>query len=380
MTPWIVLGVLAIALATAPHAAPLSAQTAPPRPAPSPVRLVAERPASSGAIELVLHSERLGRNYPVVVTPPSGDFAARGQTLPAIYVLDGGYGIAGAIGQFLGGVRMMSLAYVVSIGAPDADRIHDFIETPVQRDGATVGGGGAAFRHFLLHELRPYLESRFPLDAANSALFGHSLGGAFAAGVMSRSPDAFSAYVIGSPALWADPRLPAVLTGVASKGSQARVYLSVGEKEREEFLQDFERVRAAVTAAGSAFSVQTRVFAGETHVSYLPQLVTASFSWALPPPAATPARAALSLPPEALDRVVGVYEVEDGRTVTITRSGAQIFSQVSTGLKAPLLAETPSTFFVRGFDYVVTFESPDGAVPTGLVLRMNGAEVRARRR
>jgi predicted alpha/beta superfamily hydrolase len=380
MTPWMVLGILAIALAAAPHGAPLSAQTPTPRPTSSSVRLVNERPASSGAIELVLQSERLGRHYPVVVTPPSGDFAARGRKLPAIYVLDGGYGMAGAIGQFLGGVRMMSLAYVVSVGAPNADRIFDFVDTPIERDGARVGGGGAAFRDFLLHELRPYLESRFPLDAGNSALFGHSLGGAFAAGVLSRSPDAFSAYVIGSPALWADPRLPTVLAEVVSKGSKARVYLSVGEKEGGELLQDFERLRAAVTAAGSAFSVQTRVFAGETHVSYLPQLVTASFSWALPPPAATPARTALSLPPEALDRVVGVYELEDGRTVTITRSGTQIFSQVSTGLKAPLLAETPSTFFVRGFDYVVTFESPDGALPTGLVLRMNGAEVRARRR
>ena len=158
---------------------------------------------------------------------PSGDFAARGRTLPAIYVLDGGYGIAGAIGQFLSGVRMMSLAYVVSIGAPDADRIYDFIDTPVQRDGTVVGGGGAVFRDFLLHELRPYLESRFSLDAENSALFGHSLGGAFAAGVLSRSPDAFSAYVIGSPALWADPRLPTALTDVV-QGLILAVGITIG--------------------------------------------------------------------------------------------------------------------------------------------------------
>ena len=369
---------MAAALATVPTIS--LAQTATARPA-SPLRLITERPASSGAIELALHSERLGRDYSVVVTPPSGDFAARGRKLPAIYILDGGYGIAGAIGQFLGGVRMMSLAYVVSIGAPDADRIHDFIDSPVERDGALVGGGGAAFRDFLLHELRPYLESRFPLDTANATLFGHSLGGAFAAGVLRRSPEAFSAYVIGSPSLWADTQLADALKDVASKGIKARVYLSVGEKERPELLQDFDRVSSAITGSGSAFKVETRVFPGETHVSYLPQLITAAFSWALPPPAATLARVAIALAPDALDRLVGVYELEDGRTVTITRNDAQIFSQVSTaGLKAPLLAETSHTFFVRGFDYVVTFETPDGPIPTGLVLRMNGAEVRATRR
>ena len=77
-----------------------------------------------------------------------------------------------------------------------------------------------------------------------------------------------------------------------------------------------------------------------------------------------------------LERLVGVYTLEDGRTISITRTGTRIFSQVSTSaLKAPLLAETPSRFFVQGFDYVVTFEGPEGGTATGLVFRMNEAEV-----
>ena len=358
----------------------LSAQ-APGAPAASAaLRLVAERPfASGGAVELVLHSERLGRDYAVVVAPPSGNFAAMGRKLPVIYALDGGHGIAGTLGQFLSGIGMMSLAYVVSVGVPDADRIYDFIDTPVERDGAVVGGGGAKFRGFLLDELRPYLEARFPLDAARSALVGHSLAGAFTAGVLSRSPEAFSAYVIASPSLWANPELPAALAKAASTGARARVYVSVGEKERAELLNDFERVGAALSGPGSTFAVERRVFAGETHVSYLPQLVTAAFSWMLPPPPAL-SRTAIALPPETLDRLAGVYRLEDGRTITITRSAAQIFSQVSTSaMKAPLLAETPSRFFVRGFDYVVTFEGAAGAAASGLVFRLNGAEVKATR-
>jgi predicted alpha/beta superfamily hydrolase len=349
--------------------------------APAAAGLIAERPYSGGAVELVFRSQRLGRDYAVVVTPPVGDFAARGRKFPAIYALDGGYGIAGPLGQFLGSVGMMSLAYVVSIGAPDADRVYDFIDTPVESNGAVVGGGGQRFREFLIDELRPYLEARFAIDPTRSTLFGHSLGGAFTAGVLSRSPGAFSAYVIASPALWADPELPAALSKVASKGGVARIYLSVGENERADRLQDFERISAALSAAGSTFTVERRTFAGETHVSYLPQLVTNAFGWLLPADPPAIARTAVSVSEEMLERLVGVYELTDGRTITITRSGTQMFSQVSTSTrKAPLLAESSSKFFVSGFDYVVTFEEADNGVATGLIFRLNGAEVKATRR
>jgi predicted alpha/beta superfamily hydrolase len=359
--------------------AQLSAQAPTAPTAPAAASLIAERPYSGGAVELVFRSQRLGRDYIVVVTPPVGDFAARGRKFPAIYALDGGYGIAGPLGQFLGSVGMMSLAYVVSIGAPDADRVYDFIDTPVDSNGAVVGGGGQRFREFLIDELRPYLEARFPIDPTRATLFGHSLGGAFTAGVLSRSPDAFWAYLIASPALWADPTLPAALSKVASKGGAARIYLSVGENERPDRLQDFERISTALNAAGSTFTVDRRTFAGETHVSYLPQLVTSAFGRLLP--AERPiARTAVSVPEAMLERLVGVYELADGGTITITRSGTQMFSQVSTStMKAPLLAESSSTFFVAGFDYVVTFEEADNGAATGLIFRLNGAEVKATR-
>ena len=346
------------------------------------LRVVAEKAfPSGGAVELVLHSARLGRDYTVVVTPPSGDFALKGRKLPAIYALDGGYGFAGPLGQFMGGSGQMSLAYVVSIGVVDASRISDFIDTPIERNGGVVGGGGAAFRDFILDELRPYLEARFPIDPGRVTLLGHSLAGMFTAGVLSRRPESFAAYVIASPALWPDPQLPDALRKAASKGVTARVYLAVGGQERAELLRDFEHVAAALGGSGSTFQVEQRVFQGENHISYLPQLLSAALKWAMPPaPQPTTARTAVAVSTEGLERLVGVYTVEDGRTITITRSGTQIFSQVSTsGLKAPLLAETPSRFFVQGFDYVVTFEGPEGRPATGLVFRLNGAEVKAAR-
>jgi predicted alpha/beta superfamily hydrolase len=363
------------------HAQVPTQTSTPPKGVTSEIHLVSERPYSAGSVELVLRSERLARDYTVVVTPPSGGFAAEGRKFPALYVLDGGYGIAGSLGQFLGGAGMMSLAYVVSIGAPDANRLYDFVEMPIEREGAVVGGGAERFRRFLLDELRPYLEARFPIDPGRATLFGHSLGAAFTAGLLSRSPGAFSAYVIGSPALWADPELPTALRKAALKGVSARIYIAVGEKEQSERLEDFERVAKALGGPGSAFTLEKRVFAGETHVSYVPQLVTAAFSWLLPPVRPTISRTGVSVPAEMLDRLVGVYETADGRTIAITRNATQISSQVSTStIKVPLWAETPTHFFVTGFDYEVTFGGVDSGVATTLVLHQNGVDVNARRR
>jgi len=347
-----------------------------------PLRLVSERTfPPGGTVELVLHSRSLGRDYTVVVTPPSGDFALQGRKLPAIYVLDGGYGFAGALAQFMGGSGQMSLAYVVSVGVVDAARISDFIDTPMERDGTVVGGGGAAFREFLLNELRPYLEARFPIDSSRVALVGHSLAGTFTAGILSRSPNSFSAYVIASPALWPAPNLTDALSKTATQGGRTRVYITVGGQERPELLQDFERVTAALGASGSTFDVEQHTFPGENHISYLPLLFSAAFKWAMPPaPRQTPTRTPIAVSTEALDRLVGVYGLDDGRNISITRSGTQIFSQVSTSaLKAPLLAETSSKFFVSGFDYTITFEGADDPQASGLVFRFNGAEVKAKR-
>lgn len=347
------------------------------------LRVVSEKPfPSGGAVELIVYSEQLGRDYAVVVTPPSGDFALRGQKLPVIYALDGGYGIAGPLGQFMGGSGMMSPAYVISVGIADANRINDFIDTPVQRDGATVGGGGAKFRTFLTSELRPHLEARYPINPERTILFGHSLGGALAAKMLSEAPESFSGYVIASPALWAAPELPEALATAATKGAGRSVYVTVGEKEQPDLLKDADRVVAALTGSGSSFKVEKRIFAGETHVSYIPQLVPAAFRWMLPAaPPPTVVRTAIAVTPETLDRFVGTYQLEDGRTIDITRSQTQLFSQASTSrTKAPLSAETLERFFVPGFDYVVTFQGAAGAPATGLIFQLNGAEVRATRK
>jgi predicted alpha/beta superfamily hydrolase len=350
--------------------------------------------SAGGARQLVVHSAQVGRDFVVVVSPPpifgswvSADLKAAGskqltQKLPAIYALDAGYGIAGPMAQMMAGVGTMSPAYVVSVGYRDGQASWhntDLLHRSVSQGGVTYGGGGAKFQAFLTEELRPFLEAKYPLDPAKAILFGHSFGGLFAANVLAESPEAFDGYVIASPSVWADPRVLPKLAS-AAKGDGRRVFVAVGEQEEPRMLDGANQLAAILVATPSSFKVQRRVFADEGHISYYPHLIQAAFAWVVPPPGAE--RIAIALSPEALQRVAGVYELADGRVVTVTLKEAKAFVQV-TGMpgQSELLAETAQRFFLPGgYNVLMTFEGAMDAPASSLTISMNGTELRGSRK
>ncbi|PYR52750.1 MAG: hypothetical protein DMF89_01645 [Acidobacteria bacterium] len=146
------------------------------------------------------------------------------------------------------------------------------------------------------------------------------------------------------------------------------------------FSQVNSQLAAILIAAPSSFTVERRVFAGEGHISYYPLLIQAAFPWLVPPPGAD--RRAMTLSPEALQRVVGVYELADGRVVTVTLKAAKVFVQV-TGLpgESELLAESAQRFFLPGgYNVLMTFEGAMDAPASSLIVSMNGTPLRASRK
>jgi predicted alpha/beta superfamily hydrolase len=350
--------------------------------------------SANGAREFVVHSALVARDFVVVVSPPpifgswvSADLKAAGskqlnQKLPAIYALDAGYGVAGPMGQMMAGVGTMSPAYVVSVGYGEGQASWhntDLLHRSVTEGGVTYGGGGAKFQAFLTEELRPFLEATYPLDPMKAILCGHSFGGLFAANVLAESPDAFDGYVIASPSVWIDPQVVVKLAS-AAKGNGRRVFVAVGEQEEPRMLDGASQLAAILIAAPSSFKVDRRVFAGEGHISYYPLLIQAAFPWLLPPPGGE--RRAMTLSPEALQRVVGVYALADGRVVTVTLKQAKAFVQV-TGLpgESELLAESAQRFFLPGgYNVLMTFEGAMDAPASSLIVSMNGTELRGSRK
>jgi len=352
-----------------------------------------DHPASS-ARQFLVHSALVARDFVVVVSRPpifgswvSADLKAASskqlnQKLPAIYALDAGYGVAGPMAQMMAGVGTMTPAYVVSIGYGEGQaNFHqtDLLHRSVTEGGVTFGGGGARFQAFLTEELRPFLEAKYPLDPNKAILFGHSFGGLFAAHVLADSPEAFDGYLIGSPSVWIDPQVLAKLAS-AAKGNGHRVFVAVGEQEEPRMLDGASQLAAILIAAPSNFKVERKVFAGEGHISYYPLLIQAAFAWLVPPPGV--GRTAITLSPEALQRIAGVYELADGRVVTVALKAAKAFVEVTgTPGQSEMLAETAQRFFLPGgYNVLFTFEGAMDAPASSLIVSMNGTQLHASRR
>ena len=185
-----------------------------------------------GAETLRLHSDALGRDVTVDVTAPDPALAA-GSKAAAVYVLDRGFLLTGQSARLLQQSGVMAPAFVVAIdnADPGADRNVDFVHERLGQGKDAWGGGGQAYEAFLVDELKPFIEARYAVDPARSVLFGHSLGGLFAATVLVRHPRAFSGYLIASPSIWATPGLVGEVRRMPPISRPTRVFIGYGDGE-----------------------------------------------------------------------------------------------------------------------------------------------------
>jgi predicted alpha/beta superfamily hydrolase len=338
--------------------------------------------AEQNATRFVVHSDRLARDYEVTIQLPDAKVVLPGQKLAAIYTLDGGYELAGPNGVFLGARAMMAPAIIISLrlasGQPSS-RNEDFTHHPFTLDGRTLGGGGVAFEAFLLQDLRPFVEARYPADPASSVLFGHSLGGLFAANVFADNPDSFAGYIIGSVVVPRDPGLVDRVAKAAVRAHGQRVFLAVGGAEdttvAEKRLmgQGFTALTAAFTATPGV-TLQAKSYPGENHLSYYPNLMLDGFRFVLPPnvPVDLPYR---PLSQSELARYVGVYALPDGHTLTVKPGfDKYLLAHVDDQSAVYWLPNGPNRFYAYTADLDVSFD------PRGLTLTGRGAKVRAERK
>ncbi|HEY3950603.1 alpha/beta hydrolase [Phenylobacterium sp.] len=342
-------------------------------PAPAELAVVSKVPAQQPfGDRLEVHSDALGRDMIVTVTPPLTGLP-KGEKVPAIYALDEGYGVAGPAGSAMAGGGAMAPALVVAVGWVPGQwdkRDEDLLYGAAAYDGRSLHGRGPAFEAFLLQELKPFIERTYPADPARAVLFGHSSGGNFAAEILGRKPDAFSAYVIGSPAFWVDTEaLPAVTQAVRS-GAAKQVFVAAGGAETPVMLRDEAALVAALTAPGSRMSVRSHVYAGARHGGYFTPLFAESFPWLLPPPAEQ-----AEVPVQVLAGYAGAFRLPDGRVLRITARGGQLFADMAGFAERELLAVDRQTF--RLPDAPIRYRFTEGG--KGVVMHANGADTPGQR-
>jgi predicted alpha/beta superfamily hydrolase len=355
---------------------------APVRAEPSSLSLKAEGPVVvRGATSLTVHSAIVGRDFVVQVTPPRTPPILPGQTAPIIYVLDGGYDLAGPAGWLLGAAGTMSPAYVVTVGYPAgaSARGVDLLSAPATSpDGMAQKGGGAdAFRRFLVEELKPFMEARYPVDNARSVLFGHSLSGIFTANVLANRPSDFAGYLIASPSVWADPGVIERLHRLQIQIPPRRVFVGYGADEEAYMISGARQVVQALSGVPGVL-VQSRAFEGEQHISYYPTLPNAAFPFLLPRDNLMRRPTPVELPMGRLKRYLGAYELTDHRRITITEDEDGLVFKIDGRDEAGLLAEAADRFFIRGVDASIVFDAGDGPAE-GIAISLNGATARALR-
>jgi CubicO group peptidase (beta-lactamase class C family) len=91
------------------------------------------------------------------------------------------------------------------------------------------------------------------------------------------------------------------------------------------------------------------------------------------------ARKAITLAEAKLDRLLGVYEVEPGFQLTITREGTHLFMQATGQGRAEAFAESETKFFFKVVDAQIEFAIGDDGRASVLTLFQGGAAPPAKR-
>jgi len=351
------------------------------------LRVVSEGPGAlyraDPTVQFVVHSQRAGRDFLVQVTPAGHRPWLPGQKAPVAYVLDGGFGILAPTAHFLGASNAMLPAYIVTVSYPAGQRGSrdwDMLFGGATRPEGTPanGGGGQAFMAFLIEELRPFIEAKYPVDPANSVLVGHSLSGIFTANVLARKPEAFAGYLIASPSVWADAGIVARLARATALETPRRVFVAYGEDEAAHMVEGGEQVARAVARNRTAFASRAHVFPDADHLSFYPELAARGLGYLLPRkrpisyPIPTPVSA------EVLRRYEGTYVLSDGRKMDVSLKGDRLTTTMAHPVELSALP-SPGRFFVNGVDAQFTFEGPRDGPPNVLRIDYNGDLAVARR-
>lgn len=255
-----------------------------------------------------------GRRYRVDVGLPFTYARRVDARYPVLYVLDGN-GFFGAAVDIARMLTLSRLVYppdlpllapmppeliVVGIGYPGDDpvdlaiewcrrRAYDFtslaenlgegerLKAPLKLmppGGDLPYGGAANFLQFLIGPVRELVESRYRTDPAVRVLFGASSGGHFSAYALLTAPEAFSHFVIASPALYLcgeDLFEREAAYAATHRDMRTEVFLSAGSRELD--LLAFSSIFSSMSRfaerlllrAYPGLKVHTCIFQEETH-------------------------------------------------------------------------------------------------------------------
>lgn len=195
---------------------------------------------------------------------------------------------------------LVGLGYPVQYRFDFTERAWDY--TPPQEDGSPDidplkperhGGGAETFYQWLAHTVKPKIAKEWSINQKKQALYGHSYGGLFAMHALLRHPDAFTDWIIVSPALWRSaPQINhglAMLAKAPPTNTLNVLFLGGGNEQAGRQAQP---ERAALSANAPGFEtiqqqlgrlpgvhVQTQSIPGKNHGAMIDAGLEAGLQW-----------------------------------------------------------------------------------------------------
>jgi predicted alpha/beta superfamily hydrolase len=233
------------------------------------------------------------RRYRIFVAVPRQPAPAAGY--PVLYMLDGNAQFPLALNGYRpengAAPLIIAVGYQSDLAYITAERTRDY--TPYSADPDFAQGGQAeAFYQFIQHDLKPWVESQYPIDVKRQTLSGHSFGGLFTLYTLFNHPAAFQRYVAASPSIWWGNGVVIPDRQTLINGSPQSVAITVGEYEEKpdpaaanrpvdpQRLKQLEKRRQVTKARALAQRLQAEnvnvtftLFPGKNHGGVVPDSV-----------------------------------------------------------------------------------------------------------
>jgi predicted alpha/beta superfamily hydrolase len=176
-----------------------------------------------------IYSRVLGEERRVLVDLPNG-YELTQTHYPVLFILDGfaNFHHATATVDFLS--RNGRIPRMIVIGIPNVARTRDL--TPTHVEDRETSGGGEEFLRFIGEELVPFVDGRYRTQPYR-VVFGHSLGGTFAAYALFTDPEVFGGYIAASPALdWDDSHVVGLAERTLAAGPdlEKSLFITLGDE------------------------------------------------------------------------------------------------------------------------------------------------------
>jgi predicted alpha/beta superfamily hydrolase len=324
-----------------------------------------------GTQVLKINSTIVGQEYVLDINLPR-NFNDTTRSFPVIYLLDSqwDFPLLNAIygEQYYDGFLPEAIIVGITWGGvnPDPDMLRRRDFTPTLEGQQPVGGGASKFLSFIKEELIPFVDSKFRTKSDDRTLMGSSLGGLFTLYTLFNGTDIFNRYVLTSPAIgWNSGVIKSYEKNFATPVNPVKLYMAVGGYEDVNSFQSF--VDKLKEKKYPNLELKSFVIDGIGHSGGKAEGYTRGLQYVFE-------KKYLTLDDKILNKYTGVYQMESGTEINITKENGHLIADVPGAGKIILYADNEKDFYVKGMYLQIHFKSDNSGKVTGIQIKYYAGE------